>query len=280
MSSHPLLIISSDFHASQVSLIDCHSWVIGRSQDCEITIADRSASRHHARIVATDQRTFWLSDLSSLNGTYINGQRVSSPVQLQHGDRIMLGRTELRFHYRAALTTQVAIVLMIQSQPRQARLWEEILNTQGLSVVNLPLLEDDSDMISQLQHWFSKLQQPPNLLLLDINTTKQHPRMICDWCQGVKPPLRVILTDATRTSISNIEREQAIAEGACELLPALPETELVYHLPKIRQHVSSVLQVMESQLLEEDAFASALLCLEAEATEEIQPTASLGEYFQ
>lgn len=253
--------------------------MIGRSDDCQIKIPERWVSRQHARIILTDQQTYWVSDLNSSNGTFVNGQRVRSPIQLYHGDRIVIGRTELRFQYKAALTTQVAIVLLLQSQPRQSQIWAELLSTQGLSVFPLPLNPEES-FTEFLEHWLRKMQQPPNLLLLDINAIQLHPQTICQWCQTLKPPLKVVLTDASRTSIAVIEQEQAIAEGAVGLIPALPETALLYHAPTIRKQVSTVLQVMESQLIEEDAFASALLLLESELPGPVQPTASLSEYFQ
>jgi hypothetical protein len=66
---------------------------IGRSSDCELTLRDGRASRHHARLHARDG-VLVLTDLGSTNGTRVNGQRVSEVV-LGHGDRILIGESEL-----------------------------------------------------------------------------------------------------------------------------------------------------------------------------------------
>ena len=57
---------------------------------------DGLLSRTHARIVRR-QDSYWLLDLDSMNGTYLNGQRIFDQALLQHGDEIRLGQTVLRF---------------------------------------------------------------------------------------------------------------------------------------------------------------------------------------
>jgi FHA domain-containing protein len=70
--------------------------VIGRSRDCEIAIDDAGISRHHAEIrPGADGWT--IEDRGSTNGVLINGQAVGGPQQLQPGDRIELGSTDLVF---------------------------------------------------------------------------------------------------------------------------------------------------------------------------------------
>lgn len=66
---------------------------IGRSPECELAIRDSKASRHHARLHARDG-VLVLTDLGSTNGTRVNGQRIREVV-LGHGDRILIGETEL-----------------------------------------------------------------------------------------------------------------------------------------------------------------------------------------
>lgn len=62
---------------------------------------DGVVGRHHARIVRSgeDPRGFVLSDLSSRNGTFLNGDRVWQAVPLTSGDRLQLGHggPELEF---------------------------------------------------------------------------------------------------------------------------------------------------------------------------------------
>ncbi|MCK6502986.1 FHA domain-containing protein [Myxococcota bacterium] len=68
---------------------------LGRGEDRDVALHDPAASRLQAEIKATDG-VFWLRDFGSANGTYVNGRRVRERP-LQHGDRIRVGSTELRF---------------------------------------------------------------------------------------------------------------------------------------------------------------------------------------
>ncbi len=68
---------------------------VGRASGCQVALPDDSyASQLHARIFRKDGR-YWLEDLGSTNGTYLNAKPVTSPVALRRGDRVQVGRTVL-----------------------------------------------------------------------------------------------------------------------------------------------------------------------------------------
>jgi pSer/pThr/pTyr-binding forkhead associated (FHA) protein len=69
---------------------------LGRAADNDIVLADRLASRHHARVVCAPDGCEFV-DLSSSNGSWIGGQRVARRA-LREGDVIAVGGTELRFN--------------------------------------------------------------------------------------------------------------------------------------------------------------------------------------
>nr|MBI2904282.1 FHA domain-containing protein [Chloroflexota bacterium] len=65
---------------------------LGRSPENDIVVADRSASRAHAEIYYdADADTATLVDLQSLNGTFVNRERVAVPVKLEPDDTIRIG---------------------------------------------------------------------------------------------------------------------------------------------------------------------------------------------
>lgn len=70
---------------------------IGRSPECDLIIDDDNVSRKHARIVHISG-TFFIYDNESLNGTLLNGRKIVE-TQVQSGDIIKLGETELKFEY-------------------------------------------------------------------------------------------------------------------------------------------------------------------------------------
>ena len=69
--------------------------VLGRSQDCDIQLADPNVSRRHAE-VRQEETTYWIVDLGSTNGMEVNGRRLRQS-KLEDGDRIVLGSTEVVF---------------------------------------------------------------------------------------------------------------------------------------------------------------------------------------
>lgn len=64
---------------------------IGRLPENTISIANMGVSRRHVKIEEDADRSYILSDLNSLNGTFVNGKRIKK-VQLQHGDKIAIGK--------------------------------------------------------------------------------------------------------------------------------------------------------------------------------------------
>lgn len=63
---------------------------IGRAAGCQITLDDTYISQLHARVSNADAGVV-IEDLGSTNGTYLNRQRVTTPVIGNPGDRIQLG---------------------------------------------------------------------------------------------------------------------------------------------------------------------------------------------
>jgi len=68
---------------------------MGRAGGCGLALVDDTyVSNIHARVFQRDGRTF-VEDLGSTNGTYLNGERVVSPVPMRRGDRLQVGATVL-----------------------------------------------------------------------------------------------------------------------------------------------------------------------------------------
>lgn len=69
--------------------------LIGRSSEA-LPITDNTVSRRHAELTPDDGK-WWLRDLESANGTWVNGYRITSRVQLAAGDQIRCGSTLMLF---------------------------------------------------------------------------------------------------------------------------------------------------------------------------------------
>lgn len=68
---------------------------IGRLDTNDVTLTDMSVSREHAQIIRFDDGTYSITDLNSLNGTYVNGQRINGTATLNENDSVRIGETTL-----------------------------------------------------------------------------------------------------------------------------------------------------------------------------------------
>jgi hypothetical protein len=69
--------------------------VIGRDLACEMLLDDPTVSNRHARL-SYHHGQWWLEDLHSTNGTFLNGEAVASPLVVTSGDIVLCGQVELQ----------------------------------------------------------------------------------------------------------------------------------------------------------------------------------------
>jgi pSer/pThr/pTyr-binding forkhead associated (FHA) protein len=78
---------------------------LGRAEENAIRLTERNISRLHAQLERKNEH--WaLRDLSSYNGCYVNGQRVSGSLELSHGDLIQVGDYRLSLENEALLVNE------------------------------------------------------------------------------------------------------------------------------------------------------------------------------
>ncbi len=84
-------------NAGSTYVLDRDSTSIGRHPDSAIFLDDITVSRRHSSIEREAPESFSIRDAGSLNGTYVNRERVESQV-LHDGDEVQVGRFHLAFH--------------------------------------------------------------------------------------------------------------------------------------------------------------------------------------
>ena len=90
-----VLIVKRGPNAGSKFFIDSDSTMIGRHPDSDIFLDDVTVSRKHAEIRRSDAG-FGVVDVGSLNGTYVNRERVEE-ASLASGDEIQVGKFKLIF---------------------------------------------------------------------------------------------------------------------------------------------------------------------------------------
>ncbi len=73
--------------------------LIGRSKEASFRLTDRMISRRHCIIKPTRDEYYEVEDVGSSNGTYVNEERISKKI-LVSGDKIRVGETIVKFHYK------------------------------------------------------------------------------------------------------------------------------------------------------------------------------------
>jgi pSer/pThr/pTyr-binding forkhead associated (FHA) protein len=69
--------------------------ILGRDPACDYCLEEKTVSLRHSRISYHDSQ-WWVEDLGSTNGTFINQDEVSEPMVITQGDRIRLGQVTLQ----------------------------------------------------------------------------------------------------------------------------------------------------------------------------------------
>lgn len=90
----PMLVVTSGASAgSRYAIVDAVT-SIGRHPDSGVFLDDVSVSRRHAEIRSVDGGPT-IADVGSLNGTYVNGERIEGEVSLVEGDQVQVGKFKL-----------------------------------------------------------------------------------------------------------------------------------------------------------------------------------------
>jgi len=92
-----VLRVLKGLNPGQLFPLDDESVVLGRHPECDIVLEVGAVSRQHARILRSDDR-YYVEDLNSRNGTFLNDQAVTGRQALSENDRLRICDMEFVFH--------------------------------------------------------------------------------------------------------------------------------------------------------------------------------------
>jgi len=90
-----VLVVRSGDRTGERFMLRKDSVDVGRHPDSAICLDDVTVSRRHA-VIEVEGGEYRIQDLGSLNGTYINQNRIESGV-LRHGDELQIGKYRMVF---------------------------------------------------------------------------------------------------------------------------------------------------------------------------------------
>jgi pSer/pThr/pTyr-binding forkhead associated (FHA) protein len=95
-SGSAMLLVQRGPDAGARFLLDTDVVTVGRHPDSDIFLDDISVSRRHATFTRSEGR-YVIADLGSLNGSYVNRDRIDTDVALSGGDEVQIGKYRLIF---------------------------------------------------------------------------------------------------------------------------------------------------------------------------------------
>lgn len=171
---------------AQSGQLNGESWSInsnilaGRDPACDIVIADRQVSRHHAQFVITPQGIV-LEDLNSKNGTHLNGKPVSRSHVLQDGDIIQIALAQQFVYLSSDATLPLELTQIDPQKPmvsphsrteeNKARRYHLRLDNRSRVVWIIPTRMDTHKQTDTAQH--PEIEIDPPLSAYQFNLLKR-----------------------------------------------------------------------------------------------------------
>lgn len=91
----PITLEVTNLLDEQPATFDLPEILVGRSASANYTIRNETVSSQHARL-SYHHHQWWVEDLKSTNGTFLNGERVGSPTVVMNGDELRCGQVNIR----------------------------------------------------------------------------------------------------------------------------------------------------------------------------------------
>jgi diguanylate cyclase (GGDEF)-like protein len=157
-SMAPYLVVLAGGDVGRVYRLERSRTVIGRAPDAQIVLEDTGVSRHHAAILCGPDGSVRITDLSSRNGTWVEGRRVTEHG-LADGERIQLG---------AGMTLKIGFQDGVE-EAFIAQLYGSATRDSLTGVFNRRAFVDH---LAREIAWHKRRGRPLTLVLLDIDNFK------------------------------------------------------------------------------------------------------------
>jgi adenylate cyclase len=171
----------------EIPLISGTVWKIGRGEHNAIVLIHDLVSRNHAMIQRLEDGDFYLIDMDSRNGSFLNGQRMMAPVALRDGDHLSFGKSRLCFRNPARAATSPSRETPAQGQDaalfKQATVSVLVVDIRGFGVLADRL---DPEVVGKLLNTWSA--EVDRIMRHYGSTAEKHvgDAVITVWTHGAK----------------------------------------------------------------------------------------------
>ncbi len=133
---YPLLLESNGPHHGRAHELPYGIHVLGRGSEASVQVEHEDVSRRHAELIVSPDGVV-VRDLESKNGVRIDGEPITGPTKVTHGQVIALGDLALTLSHPAS---QVADVLARAGETTMTATDPRTLERRGVGTLWLPLL--------------------------------------------------------------------------------------------------------------------------------------------
>jgi adenylate cyclase len=189
---------------------------VGRVASNEIILVDGLVSRFHAVFNASASGIV-LSDLSSLNGTFLNGRRVSTPANLHPGDAISIGSTRITVEAGTIKredaeeeTPSMAAMMRTMTDPMK-QVVITILVADVCSYTKISEQLPPAQVTSMLQHWFNRVSETVEEYGGEVD--KYIGDCVMALWRGSMDDGRSLATRAAEAALAILDRTRALSAG-------------------------------------------------------------------
>lgn len=121
-------LVSNEGSADRRDLVK-NEYIMGRHPDCDIVVDAGAVSRQHARL-SRDGGRYFIEDMQSRNGTFVNGRMVYGRHGLNEGDQIRVCDVSFTFHGESATQAEsshnLTVLLDDTSAPANSTVWSKL----------------------------------------------------------------------------------------------------------------------------------------------------------
>ncbi len=102
----PLLVLQPVEQQDRLPLhLEAGEIEVGREKTCGLCLEDKSVSSRHA-LLSYHNKQWWVADLGSTNGTYLNEMAVTTPTVLVMGDTLAFGKLDFTVGFKSKPSTE------------------------------------------------------------------------------------------------------------------------------------------------------------------------------
>lgn len=217
-----LVALKGKVHTRSFRLAENEKLVIGRGEDAGLPILDRGLSRHHCCLEKHGEQ-FFISDLDSRNGTWLNGKRIKRE-KLEGGDHIRLGGIELEFRCEPDRRRMQADLITAMPEKLGSELKEKVALERS-DLMELPQEFQTIENYRRIQQDLATIYRVGNLISGEPDIEKLYDRIL-DAVFLVVNAHRgfLILRDSRTDTMKSVAERETDALASTETRPTFSST--------------------------------------------------------